>query len=130
MREGLLWFDDDPRRRIDEKVQQAAARYRQKFGVTPDVCYVNPRQWPLVSDTYPAGGQASASEKSAPGVDPRQYDSQALDNSAGGTRSTHRQPLPGVNDQAIDRAEVHVGELRVLPMPTVRPHHFWVGRAN
>jgi len=41
MREGLLWFDDDPRRAMAEKVQQAAARYRQKFGTMPDVCYVN-----------------------------------------------------------------------------------------
>jgi hypothetical protein len=82
MREGLLWFDDDPRRRIDEKVLQAAARYRQKFGVAPDVCYVNPRQ------------------------------------------------LAGVNDQAIDQAETRVGTLRVLPASTVRPHHFWIGRAG
>ena len=41
MRIGLLWYDDDPRRGLDEKVRQAATRYRQKFGVAPDVCYVN-----------------------------------------------------------------------------------------
>jgi hypothetical protein len=41
MREGLLWFDDDPRRQIEEKVAQAATRYRQKFGIAPDICYVN-----------------------------------------------------------------------------------------
>jgi hypothetical protein len=74
MREGLLWFDDDPRRQIEEKVTQAAARYRQKFGVAPDVCYVN--------------------------------------------------------DQMLNRAEVRVGSLHVLPLSTVRPHHFWVGRAS
>ena len=74
MRECLLWFDDDPRRRLEEKVQQAADRYRQKFGVAPDVCYVH------------AG--------------------------------------------TLDRAEVRIGSLRVLPVTTVRPHHFWIGRAN
>ncbi len=74
MREGLLWFDDDPRRRMDEKIRQAAARFRQKFGVAPDVCYVS--------------------------------------------------------EQAIDRAEMRIDDVRVLPMSTVRPHHFWVGRAG
>lgn len=74
MREGLLWFDDDPRRRMDEKVRQAAARFRQKFGVAPDVCYVS--------------------------------------------------------EQAIDRAEMRIDDVQVLPMSTVRPHHFWVGRAS
>jgi len=74
MREGLLWFDDDPRRRIDEKVRLAAARYRQKFGVAPDVCYVNQRM--------------------------------------------------------VDRAELRIGDVRVVPVSTVLPNHFWVGRAN
>lgn len=73
MREGLLWFDDDPRRGLEEKVRQAAARYLQKFGVAPNVCYVN--------------------------------------------------------DKTIDQAEVRVDSVRVRPAPTVRPHHFWVGRA-
>ncbi|HEY4689554.1 MAG TPA: hypothetical protein VIK33_09595 [Anaerolineae bacterium] len=73
MREGLLWFDDDPRRRLEEKIQQAADRYRQKFGAAPDVCYVN--------------------------------------------------------DAAIERAETQVGDVRVLPASTVRPHHFLIGRA-
>lgn len=74
MREGLLWFDDDPRRHIAEKVQLAAARYRQKFGVAPDVCYVNQRM--------------------------------------------------------VDRAELRIGDVRVVPVPTVLPNHFWVGRAG
>lgn len=41
MREGLLWFDDDPRRSIDDKIALAAARYQKKFGAAPDMCYVN-----------------------------------------------------------------------------------------
>lgn len=42
MREGLLWYDDDPGRDLREKVGRAARRYRQKFGASPDVCYVHP----------------------------------------------------------------------------------------
>ncbi|RME34788.1 MAG: hypothetical protein D6793_08165 [Thermoflexia bacterium] len=39
---GLLWFDDDPRRELREKVEQAAWRYVEKFGRCPTVCYVHP----------------------------------------------------------------------------------------
>jgi hypothetical protein len=41
MKEGLLWFDNDPRRRLAEKVSQAATRYQVKFGQRPTICYVN-----------------------------------------------------------------------------------------
>lgn len=87
MKEGLLWFDDDPRRQIDEKVQQAAARYRQKFGSAPDVCYVN-------------------AQTLAPAL------------------ST------GASADVADRHELRVAGLRILPNSTVRPNHFWIGRAN
>ena len=42
MREGLLWFDDDPKRDLAQKVGRAVRRYRQKFGRPPNVCYVHP----------------------------------------------------------------------------------------
>ena len=42
MKQGLLWFDDDPGRDLAEKVGRAAQRYRQKFGASPDICYVHP----------------------------------------------------------------------------------------
>jgi len=42
MKEGLLWFDDDPKRDLAQKVGRAARRYRQKFGRPPNVCYVHP----------------------------------------------------------------------------------------
>lgn len=42
MNEGLLWYDDDPGRDLAEKIGRAARRYRQKFGTSPDVCYVHP----------------------------------------------------------------------------------------
>jgi hypothetical protein len=41
MKEGLLWFDNNPRRELADKVGQAATRYQFKFGRKPTVCYVN-----------------------------------------------------------------------------------------
>jgi len=42
MKEGLLWFDDDPTCSLEDKVARAARRYREKFGVAPDTCCVHP----------------------------------------------------------------------------------------
>ena len=42
VREGLLWYDDDPGRDLAEKVTRAARRYKQRFGASPTVCYVHP----------------------------------------------------------------------------------------
>lgn len=42
MREGLLWYDDDPGRDLAEKVTRAARRCKQRFGASPTVCYVHP----------------------------------------------------------------------------------------
>jgi len=39
---GLLWFDDDPKRSLTQKIVAAATRYREKFGAIPNMCYVNP----------------------------------------------------------------------------------------
>lgn len=41
MQVGLLWFDSDPGRDVASKAKDAARRYRAKFGVSPDTCYVN-----------------------------------------------------------------------------------------
>jgi hypothetical protein len=43
MKTGLLWYDADPQRGLEDKVGRAAQRYREKFGHLPDVCYVNPK---------------------------------------------------------------------------------------
>lgn len=42
IREGLLWYDNDPKRGLDDKVLRAARRYQQKYGMAPNVCYVHP----------------------------------------------------------------------------------------
>jgi hypothetical protein len=41
IREGLLWYDDDPKRELADKVLGAARRYQQKYGMAPNVCYVH-----------------------------------------------------------------------------------------
>lgn len=41
MKVGWMWFDNDSKRSIEEKVQQAVQHYRTKFGRSPNTCYVN-----------------------------------------------------------------------------------------
>ena len=43
MQMGLLWFDDNPSLPVSSKIEQAARRYRERFGRSPDLCYVHPR---------------------------------------------------------------------------------------
>ena len=41
MQEVLLWFDNNPRRKLADKVIQAADRYRITFSQRPTTCYLN-----------------------------------------------------------------------------------------
>jgi hypothetical protein len=43
MKVGWMWFDNDPGRSIEEKIQRAVQGYRTKFGRFPNTCYVNQR---------------------------------------------------------------------------------------
>jgi hypothetical protein len=38
----MLWFDDDAKRGLEEKVARAVAHYKQKYGQMPTLCFVNP----------------------------------------------------------------------------------------
>ncbi len=42
MNVGLLWFDNDPIKTLDQKVDGAARYYANKYGRQPTVCYVHP----------------------------------------------------------------------------------------
>lgn len=42
MNTGMMWFDNDPKTALIEKVTRAAEYYRSKYGRAPDVCLVNP----------------------------------------------------------------------------------------
>ena len=39
---GLLWFDNEKKRTLAQKVTRAADHYEAKFGARPTHCYVNP----------------------------------------------------------------------------------------
>ena len=42
MKTGLLWFDDDPHKDLEEKVSKAAMHYERKYGHSPNLCFVHP----------------------------------------------------------------------------------------
>lgn len=42
MKSGLLWFDGS-KKPIASKIEDAARRYKEKFGILPDTAFVNPR---------------------------------------------------------------------------------------
>ena len=41
MQIGLLWYDNNAKKEFKEKVLVAASRYRDKFGQSPNTCYVH-----------------------------------------------------------------------------------------
>jgi hypothetical protein len=42
MRVGMLWFDNNQKRDLDAKLEQAIAYYMTKYGKRPTVCYLHP----------------------------------------------------------------------------------------
>lgn len=40
---GMLWFDDDKNKPLDQKINQAADYFARKYGRRPDTCLVNSR---------------------------------------------------------------------------------------
>jgi len=43
MEVGLLWYDSDPKRALEDKIGPAVERYREKYGRWPNTCYVHPQ---------------------------------------------------------------------------------------
>ena len=39
---GMLWFDNDKQADLRAKIERAAAYYRDKYGKTPNLCFVHP----------------------------------------------------------------------------------------
>lgn len=46
---GMLWFDNDPKTALDEKILRAATYYQSKYGHEPNVCFVHPSMLPEAS---------------------------------------------------------------------------------
>lgn len=42
MNYGMLWFDNDPKIKLSEKIRLASQDYEKKYGQVPNQCYVNP----------------------------------------------------------------------------------------
>jgi hypothetical protein len=38
---GMLWFDNDKKRTLAEKIKRAADYFNKKYGRVPNVCFVN-----------------------------------------------------------------------------------------
>lgn len=62
---GLLWYDGDPKRPLEDKVGQAVERYREKYGRMPNTCYVHPL---LVGDRSTDGLRLACRSRSAEAV--------------------------------------------------------------
>jgi len=39
---GMLWFDNDKKSDLSSKIQRAASYYRDKYGRTPNLCFIHP----------------------------------------------------------------------------------------
>jgi len=46
MKEGMLWYDDNPGTSLEDKVLRAARHYKRTRKVTPNLCLVNPAAMP------------------------------------------------------------------------------------
>src|SRR5579862_2101450 len=67
---GLLWFDDDARRPISQKIAEAVQRYRERVGYEPTVCQLNPAQATALETNanQPAARTKRASAAPAPAL--------------------------------------------------------------
>ena len=52
---GMLWYDDDPKRTLDDKIKRAAAFYQEKYNLTAVECYVNPAALKDLGQPYHVG---------------------------------------------------------------------------
>ena len=76
MNVGMLWFDNNPKMTLENKVGRAAAYYQDKYGKTPTLCFVHPSM--VVQADIPAQAPAKGGSVSedvsflvAPGVEVR-----------------------------------------------------------
>ena len=62
MKIGLLWYDNDPKRNLTDKITRAARRYHEKYGTQPNCCYVHKSCLAGNSDTAQVGAIHVASQ--------------------------------------------------------------------
>jgi hypothetical protein len=61
MRTGMLWFDNDPKSTMAEKIRKAANYYERKYGSKPTLCFINPKN--LEANLAVEGIQITASSQ-------------------------------------------------------------------
>ncbi|HLY32733.1 MAG TPA: hypothetical protein VKQ36_17045, partial [Ktedonobacterales bacterium] len=105
MTRGLLWFDDDARKPLPQKIAQAVMRYREREGYLPTVCEVNPQQAALTAP------------QPATRVSPKR----ARKTSASIGTST----AAGKGQFVVDTSA-----LRITPNPSLRPNYILIGIAT
>jgi len=59
MNVGMLWFDNDPKAELAVKIQRAASYYQNKYGRSPNLCFVHPSMIPTTTPK-PSGEVKSA----------------------------------------------------------------------
>ena len=64
MNVGMLWFDNDPKTELDDKIKRAANYYREKYGNPPTVCFVHPSMMPVGAPTPKNGNSADHDSQS------------------------------------------------------------------
>lgn len=42
MKIGMLWYDNDAKSDLTVKIERAMTYYREKYGDTPNLCFVHP----------------------------------------------------------------------------------------
>jgi hypothetical protein len=64
VKEGLLWYDDNPGCDLADKIGRAARRYKKKFGTSPDVCFVHPSALSANGEVHKVGAVRVSSRAS------------------------------------------------------------------
>ena len=58
MHVGMLWFDNDTKTGLDNRVERAAQYYQRKYGQTPNMCFVHPSMLAASTPDIGAGMKA------------------------------------------------------------------------
>ena len=63
---GMLWFDNDPKKSLADKMTIAAEYYRNKYHKAANCCYVHPSMIPPESEPRVNGIAVKASKQLIP----------------------------------------------------------------
>jgi hypothetical protein len=70
---GMLWFDNDKKSDYEAKIERAARYYRDKYGMSPNLCFVHPCMIPMNGDQTadPPGKEIEPAALQSQGVEIR-----------------------------------------------------------